>query len=154
MANPWRLLMCIRRSLTKCETHYPLLYSSLKAWQRDGSLLFVPGEHGELQGVTTQTTASPCHLPLALWQVPSTSEKPHSIKKRKCQPRCSQAFCDEIAAVAGKQTSWPAGSFPDLRPCRTQNSSSSNQLSINQCSHTHTKPTYLQKRVSNPILNV
>lgn len=92
MANPGRLLPRIRRSLTRCETQQPLLYSSLKAWQWDGCSLFVPREHGDRQAATTLTTASPRHLPLALREVPSTGEKPHSTKKVKMSTKTHSRF--------------------------------------------------------------
>lgn len=92
MENPWRLLTSIRISLTRCETWHPLLYSSLKARQRDGCLLFVPKEHGDLQAVTTLTTTSPRHLPSALRVVPSTRETQHSTKKVKMSTKTHLCF--------------------------------------------------------------
>ena len=92
MADLWRLLLCIRRSLTRCKTQHPLLYSSLKAQQRDGCLLFVPREHRDLQAVITRATASPRHLPSALGEVPSTGKKPHSTEKVKMSTKTHSCF--------------------------------------------------------------
>lgn len=87
-----KVITAFRRSLTRCETRHPLLYSSLKARQRDGCLLFVPREYGDLQAVTTPTTASPRHLPSALWEVLSTGEKLHSAKKVKMPTKTHSCF--------------------------------------------------------------
>lgn len=143
MASPWRLLLDIR-SFSRCETQPPLSYSSLKVQLWDGCLLSGLA-HTEI------CKQSP------LWQLPlpttcpwhaERSPKSHiPPKKWKCQPRRIHAFHDEIPVMAGKQTSWSAGSFPDFCPCRTWNSSSPNQLSITNA-YTHTKTTCLQKHIS------
>lgn len=89
-----------------------------------------------------------------LWQLPLPATCPRHFKrspapakshippeKWNCQPRRIHAFHYEIPVMAGRQTSWSAGSFPDLCPCRTWHSSSSNQLSITNA-YTHTKTNY------------
>lgn len=141
MANPWRLLLRIR-SLMRCETQPPLPYSSLKVQLWDGCLLFMLGNR-DLRAVTTLTVASPPAFP---WHSESSQKSHIPPENWKCQPRRISAFHYEIPVMAGKQTSWSAGSFPDLCPCRTWNSSSSNQLSITNA-YTHTKTTYLQKHI-------
>lgn len=147
MANPLKLLLRIRRSLTRCETWHPLLCSSLKARQQDSCLLFVPREQRDLQEVTTQTIASPTTCPWLSARSPSAAKSCIPPKQWKCQPRRIHTFNDEIPVIAGKQTSWPAGSSPDLCPCRTQNSSFSNRLPMTNAP-THPKTTCLQKYVS------
>lgn len=91
-------------------------------------LALCAGEHGDQQEVITLTAAS---LPTTCPWHSERSPKSHTPpEKWKCQPRRIRAFSDEVPVMAGKQTSWSAGSFPDLCPCRTRNSSSSKQLSI------------------------
>lgn len=64
----------------------------IKSMAADNCLLFVPREHGDLQAVTTLTNTSPCHLPSALRDVPSTGEKPHSTKKVKMSTKTHSCF--------------------------------------------------------------
>lgn len=116
-----------------------LIKSSALRWL----LALCAGEHRDLRAVTTLTVASPPAFP---WHSESSQKSHIPPENWKCQPRRISAFHYEIPVMAGKQTSWSAGSFPDLCPCRTWNSSSSNQLSITNA-YIHTKTTYLQKHI-------
>lgn len=142
MANPWRLLLHIR-SFTKCETQPPLPYSSLKVQLWDGCLLSVLGNTETYKESPLSQLPHPTTCP---WHSKKSPKSHIAPEKWKCQPRHIHTFHYEIPVMAGKQTSWSAGSLPDLCPCRTWNSSSSNQLSITNA-YTHTKTTYLQNHI-------
>lgn len=145
------ILMCVdgksvrllprTRSFTRCETQSPLPFSSLKVQLWDGCSPFALGSRETCKQPPLQQLPLPTACPRHAERAP----KSHiPTEKGKGHSRCTHAFHDEIPVMAGKQTSWSAGSFPDLCPCRTWNSFSSNQLSIFN-SYTHTKTTYLQK---------
>lgn len=145
MANPWRLLPCIR-SFMSGKTQPLLSYSSLKVQLWDGFLLFVLGNMEICKQLPLWQLPLPATCPQHSKRSPPPGKSHIPPEKWKCQPRRINALPDEIPVIAGRQTSWSAGSFPDLCPCGTWNSSSSNHLSITNA-YTHTKTTHLQKHI-------
>lgn len=105
-------------------------------------LALCAGEHGDPRAATAPTAASPHRCPGRSERGP---KKPHSTRKVNMSTKTHSCFSWWDTCDGRKATRWPAGSFPDLCPCRTWESFSSNQLSFTN-SYTHTKTT-LQKHI-------
>lgn len=114
MANPWRLLQCIR-IFTRCETQSPLPYSSLKAQLWYGCSLFVLGN----MEICKQSPLWQLPLPtICPWHSERSPKSHIPPEKWKCQPRAFMLFImrylwwqeSRAAGLLGPfQTSAPAG---------------------------------------------